>query len=99
MAHSWIAELKRRITQTVTKGIERFAAEIPIGSVCHRVVIKRRKLGDTLVESYRKPPRRTEVACQSFGDSGSSSLTWVPSLENRGYVFVSPIDGERAAIG
>src|SRR5580658_5336675 len=59
-----IAIAKLRITQSIAEGIERLAAEVAIGPVCHPVVFEVRQLIDTLVKGDGEPAGRVVFAAQ-----------------------------------
>src|SRR3954471_3594968 len=75
--------LECREAQTVSKRIKWFAIEIAVRTLAHRVVIKRRKLIDGLVESHWQPSRRTEVARKQPCDRRSALLARIPRVHNR----------------
>src|SRR5512137_1370304 len=51
------AILKCRVTQAIAEAPKRFACEISIGAVFHRVVCERRNAVKRCVKSNRQPPR------------------------------------------
>src|SRR5215469_18707609 len=96
--HLWIAIREARVTQPVPEGIKSFTGEIAVGPVGHRIILKRRKLIDGLIERYWQSASRAETAGERFGHGSAALFAWVPCFENRRHVLVSPIDGDGAAV-
>src|SRR5260370_1249747 len=58
-----------------------------------------RELNDRLIKSYRQPASRIVFAGKNVGDGDAPFLTRIPSFEDGGGMFLSPVHGERASVG
>src|SRR5262249_528806 len=91
--------IEGREAQAVAKRIERLLAEILIGAAVHAVAAERGQLSDRFVESDGQAAGGIVVAGKNIGDCVSAFFSGIPGFENSGSMFLSSIDGDRAAAG
>src|SRR6185437_13846871 len=63
-----VAEGERRVAQAISEGIEGVSVEVAVGAALHGVVLKRRDLIDTLIESQRQASPRVIFAVEGLGN-------------------------------
>src|SRR6185312_8233447 len=94
-----VGVLESRVRQAVTEWVERLALEVAIGPSLHAVVVEGRQLLRRFVERHGKTTRRIEVSEQHVRDRAAPALARIPSHQDRGYMSLRPVDGQRRARG
>ena len=104
-----IAILKLRVTQAITKWVERTGGHVhipmvPAPSLLNPkdlrglAVIVGRQLGSTARNGNRQPAAWIVIAKKYIGDGSAAEFTWFPRFYQRGDMRGFPTHGERPAI-
>src|ERR1017187_745478 len=93
-----VAVLEGGVAESVAKLIERLAFEVPVGPVCHFIILEMGELGNVLVERNRQPTRGIVLAAQRLSDRCAAFFAGIPCFENRVGMIVDPVDGQRTSV-
>src|ERR1017187_8151089 len=89
---------ERRVAESVSKRIERLAAEVSVGSVSHPVIFKVGQLVDAGGERNGQSSCGIAFAAQYFSYCCSALFTGIPCFKNGVGVPADPVDSQGTAI-
>ena len=85
------------VAQAITERIKDIPLEILVGSLGDVIIVKRRKILDSVVIGQRQPSGRIILAEKNLGHGCAALLTGVPGVDDGRKILVLPEDGERAS--
>src|SRR6266702_8005123 len=86
------------VAETVAERVQRLAAEVTVGAILHRVVLKRWKLLGGCVESDWQAARWVIYAEQRVGNGVAASFSGVPRFEDCGGILGSALQSKGSSI-